>query len=611
MSNPFPIDLGLLAEAAGRHPLPEVAVDAQKLADAAAAELRSIFAEHPKQAAFYRRSATAKLRATTKTRRAGATAGGVREYLARAIEQSGFRGTYATTTRQEAIDRAWENDTNSGFAQVLRRLGEPAKGDIETVAIGGVTVEIRVGDLALEFSNGSRIDLYGADNLRRLRVKRGNAKHAMWVDEAQDFPFLDVFYKSVVVATLTDFDGECWLTGTPGRDCAGFFYDVTGGDVPMDGWEVHALAAVDNPFFGHAVQADDALYVDDNLGVRHGPFTGRVEADEAARLIRWENAAGAAIRRNKFSLDDPDVQRELLGKWVKGDARFVYPVHAVPNHLLVYAPQRLRDNPFRATHPPWLDFNAAVADLPINRRQGRLYQWLFGVGADQGFWPDPFGLVVWAFTLELPDAFEIFSWKQTEVTTHERGIYMKMLYDEIPNLVSFVSDTVDKEKRDFWSDRIGLELDTPEKANKNALEAVLADDVRRGAVHFRGELENGKVIGSPLLTEMQHLVYLPTKPGKTRQVDKYRKVGGVVHSDTLCDAARYSYNDLTHYLYRPPKEHEEMTEIERLRREAERFERQVDDVEGKRRRVQEQEEADLEARWGPGSGYSGGEEYYE
>lgn len=608
------IDIGLVAEVGSRNPLPEVQADARKLAEDAAVLLRLIFNEHPKQAAFFRRDTENRKRTTTKTRRAGATVGGVREFLARAIEQPGFRATYVTTTSGEAHDRAWSNDSQSGFAQVLRQLGTRSKvgidghrASVETVVLGGVIVEIRVGDLELEFSNGSKIDLYGVNTLARLDVKRGNAKHVFWVDEAQNFPNLDVFFKEVVTAAIAETLGEVWITGTPGRDCAGFFYDISSGEAPVKGWSMHVLAAVDNPFFGRLVQTDTCYYVDDNLGVRHGPYADRAEAEVAASEIRWENAAGREIRENGWSLDDPHVQREFFGKWVKVDARYVYPVHSVPNHLLVYAPQRLRDNPFRATHPPWFDFNAALLDLPVNRRARRPYQWLFGAGADQGFWPDPFGVVVWAFNLELPDSFEMFSWKQTEVTTHERGVYMQMLFDEIPNLVSFVSDTVDKEKRDFWSNRMGLELDTPDKANKNALEAVLADDVRRGAIHFRGTVDGTRVLGSPLLTEMQHLVYLPGKPGKTRQVDKYRKVGGVIHSDTLCDAARYSYNDLTNYQYRPPKDTAPVGEIERLRREAERFERQVDGNEATRRR--EQEEADLEARWGPGNGESQG--YYE
>lgn len=609
MALPRGIDPGLLAALADRSRRAEAKAEdsetARAKADAAAAALREPFADHPKQGAFFARDPARPLRATTKTRRAGATAGGVREFLARAIEQPGFRATYVTTTSGEAHDRAWSNDSNSGFAQVLRQLGTPRdrgingkRATVETVELGGVVIEIRVGDLELEFSNGSKIDLYGADNLRRLRVKRGNAKHVIWVDEAQDFPALDVFYKEIVAAGSADKAGECWFTGTPGRDCAGMFYEITGDEEGgVEGWDVHVLAAVDNPFFGRLVQTEDAYYVDDNLGVRHGPFADRAEALEAERAIRWENAAGRIIRQNKWKVDDPHVQREFFGKWVRADARYVYPVHAVPRHVLFYAPQRLRENTYRPQDPPWLDLDAALADLPFNRRARRPYQWLYAVGADFGYHPDPFALVVWAFTQELPEVFEIFSWKQTKVNTDDQGAYMKMLWDALPNVVSFVGDVDGKQDDvEVWVNRMNLPIEPARKHGKAMLEELLAGDVRKGLVRLRGHFEGNRAVGSPLYTEMRHLVYLPTKPGKPREVDKHRKVAGVVHGDHCCDAGRYSYADLTHYLARPSDDERPRTEIEILREQAERYERAIDRADERVRREQQAEE---DARWAP------------
>jgi hypothetical protein len=606
------IDPGLLVEMERRRPAANAEAkaeeDARAKADRAAAELRAMFADHPKQAAFFRRvpsgSLVGLLRATTKTRRAGATVGGVREFLARAIEQPDWRGTYATTTRKEAFERAWENDSRNGFAQVLRQFGEDVTppGAVETIAIGGVLVELRVGGategLTLTFSNGSKIDLYGAENLRMLKRKRGSAPHVVWVDEAQDFPFLERFYKGVVAAGSADKGGECWLTGTPGPDCAGMFYEITGDDEGgIDGWEVHTLAAVDNPFYGRVVQTDEHYFVDDNLGVRHGPYADRPEAEEAAHAIRWENAAGRIIRQNKWNVDDPDVQREFFGKWVKSDARYVYPVHAVPDHVLLYAPQRLRPNTFRSEHPAWLDIDAALADLPFNRRAGRSYQWMFAIGVDFGYHPDPFALVAWAFTQELPDVFELFSWKQTKVNTDDQGEYMKMLWDALPNVVSFVGD-VDGKKDDVevWVTRMNLPIEPAKKHGKNMLEELLAGDIRKGRVRFRGVREGKRIIGSPLLTEMQHLVYLPTKPGKPREVDKHRKVAGVAHGDHAADAGRYSFADLTHHLHRAPPAPENLSEIERARRQAEGYLAAIDKADARRKREQESEES----TWGPG-----------
>ncbi len=575
------------------------------VAERAAAQLREIFAEHPKQAAFFRRNPGARKRATTKTRRAGATVGGVREFLARAIEQPGWRGTYVTTTSDEAHDRAWSNDAGNGFAQVLRRLGTRtrtgANGQrttVETVELGGVTIELRVGDLTLVFSNGSEIDLYGVNTLSRIDIKRGNAKHAFWVDEAQGFPNLAVFFKEVVTASIAETLGEVWLTGTPGRDPAGFFYDVTGG-ATIPGWEVHVLAAVDNPFFGRVVwEAGIGWGVVDNLDVRHGPYPTQEAADEAAVAIRWENAAGREIRENQWSEEDPHVQREFFGKWVHADARYVYPVHAVPAHVLVYAPQRLAPNPIRPQDPPWIDLQAALADLPVNRRAARGYQWMTGLGVDFGYWPDPFALVAVAFNYELADVFELFSWKAVKVDTDAQGVYMRWLFDALPNLVSFVGDTAGKEKIERWEERMNLTFDVAQKADKNALEDFLANDIRLGRYHFRGRRDGDPTsTDSPLLTEMRHLVYLPAKPGKTREVDKFRAVAGVVHGDHCCDGARYLHIDMMPHLARakpvPPTD-----PIERGKIEAERFERRIDKQEERARaRADETIEAD-DPRWG-------------
>lgn len=540
-----------------------IATDDGKEAPAQVAEqLRNLGYPHPKQAAFFGRSKTT-WKATCKTRRAGATAGGVREFLARAIEQPGFRATYATTTRQEAHDRAWENDNDSGFVQILRKLATPRRHPSlkEAFTWGGVDIDVREGDLVLKFSNGSHIELFGADNIRRHRNKRGNSKHVFWIDEAQDFPFLEVFFDRVVIGSLTDYDGEAWVTGTPGVDLAGMFYDITKDveDGRIEGWDVHTIAVVDNPYFGHVVtdttSGAPAYYVEDNTGERVGPYDTLAAAETIAVEVRWERTAGAAKRKKNWKGTEPDFVREWLGRWVKDDARFVYPVHAVPKHVLIFAPQRLADNPFWSTaerfkdHPPWYDHHAAMVDLPRPPRRWirREYQWLFGLWVDFGYNPDPFAIVIGAFSPDLNDVYEMFSWKCTKVHTDDQGQYMNLAFDTIDSIVSFVGDPAGKQD-DFevWKTRMNLPIEEANKKGKNTLEEFLADDVRLGRYHLRAEPDGANP--SPLYSEMQHLVYLPGKPGKTREVHKHRKVNGIVHGDHCCDAARYGYTDLTHYL---------------------------------------------------------------
>lgn len=572
--------IGILRERRRRGTVDVLPVDPE-VPRAAAAALRHWM--HPTQEAFFRLG-PARWRATKKTRRAGATAGGVREFLARAIEQPSWRGTYATKTLKESRSRAWENDSKSGFLDVLRKEGTRAEHPtLEAWMLGGVLVEVRDAALVLDFSNGSQIEMFGADSVTRQSNKRGDAKHVFWIDEAQDFPDLEQFFDAVVIGSLTDTEGACWLTGTPGVDCAGMFFEITKEEEHerLPNWEVHTLASTHNPFFGAVIQADVGYFVQDNLGKRTGPYDTRDEAEAAAVRVRWERTAGAAMLAKSWEGDEPDFVREWLGKWVRTDARYVYPVHSVAEHVLVYAPQRLCDNPISSKHPRWYDHVAAVRDLPQAPRGVLPYQWLFGVGVDFGYWPDPFALVVFAFCYALPDVFEMFSWKMTRVNTDEQGAYMKLLWVTMDHIVSFVGDAAGKQD-DFavWQGRMNVPIDEANKKGKNTLEEFLANDIRVGRVHFRGDpppTEKGaRRVLSPLLTEMQHLVYLPGKPGKTREVDKHRKVAGVAHGDHNCDAGRYLYNDLRHYLAKPPEQRPESGSIAALEAMGEREERALE-----------------------------------
>jgi hypothetical protein len=612
-----------------------VETDAGRAAETqtATALLRSIYA--PKQAAFFRPGKPWK--ATRKTRRAGITTIGVRELLARCIETPGYRATYFASTRKEAEDRAWRSDTKSGLVDVLLKLAEPVDHPtLQAYKLGGVTIEVREGDLKLVFSNGSEIELFGVDNQRSHRKKRGGAKHLIWIDEAQDFALLEEFFDAVIVP-MSDFGIEVWMTGTPGVDCAGMFYEITKepeeGEEPLSGWDVHTLAQVDNPFFGHVVDSTDpegrtVYYVEDNLYAdsrlsaekraahRYGPFDTTADAEAEAVRVRWEQTAGEAMRAKGWKGDEPQFVREFLGKWVKEDARYVYPVHGRPKHDLFFAPQRLCPNPFVGTdprfdgHPPWYDHHAAVRDLPRLGRDRRPHEWLYSLWFDFGFWPDPFACVLWAFTTTLNHVYEMFSWKQTKVHADDQARYIRLLWDVEPAIVSFGGDSAGKEA-DFaeWKRRLNLPLEPANKQGKETLEELLAGDIRGGLVHFRDgspvyKDKDGKPLQSPLYTEMRHLTYLPTAPGKPRKVHKHRKVNGVVHGDHCCDAGRYGFADLTHYLSKLASDKPQPGSREAYAAEEEREQRAIENAELRRaREMAEHDELAREYGGGDDAGY--------
>ena len=133
------------------------------------------------------------------------------------------------------------------------------------------------------------------------------------------------------------------------------------------------------------------------------------------------------------------------------------------------------------------------------------------VGADFGYNPDPFAIVVWAFAHDSMDVYELFSWKASRVHTDDQGQYLLKIWTQLDNVVAFVGDPAGKQD-DFevWRTRLNLPIDEANKKGKNTLEEFLANDIRLGRVHLRRD--------SPLHDEMKHLVYLPTKAGKTREL---------------------------------------------------------------------------------------------
>lgn len=541
------IQPSFLAELARRRVPEEQQVEQREEAIRQAAEscqrLRSIFVQHPKQKRCF--ESKHKRKAWRKTRRAGATTGGVRELLARSLEIPKHRAVYITTTRDEAKKRAWESDTQSGFVDVLKELAIalPKRG-VPRYEIGGVTIEVREQDLALEFSNGSKIELFAADDDASLDKLRGLAKHVYWIDEAQDFPGLERLWKAVIIAGLADFGGECWLSGTPGKDPVGLFFDVTNEEAPLAGWEVHEVACTDNPYFGVVVEDHGQWFVADNLGVKHGPYPDEAQAEAAAVQIRWNNTAGKALADGLLTQDDPDFIREWLGKWVKGDARYVYPVQSVPEHVLVFAPQRLADNPIDRSHAKWFDFELAYRDLP-RRPTGRTYEWLFSIGADFGYAATPFALTMWAFTFDRPDIFEMISWKQHKVLPDDQRKYIEALYGCTNNIVAMVGDPAGQKAADLeaWRTRFDLPIDDADKAAKNTWQTLMAGDIRKGLVRYRK--------GSPIFVEHTHLVYLPTKPGKTNKDDEFRRLSnGTVPGNDCADAGLYAYKYLHHHRFR-------------------------------------------------------------
>jgi hypothetical protein len=488
----------LLAERRARRDRELRAGDAQRVAE----ELRAWM--YPKQRAFF--TSPSKLRASRKTRRSGATTGGCRELLARALVIPKFRATYIGETRIEAKDRAWRSDTQGGLVDLLEQYGRDLNSTgVAVYELGGIEFEVREQELAIKTSTGGRIELFGADNERAIHKKRGGAKHVYWLDEAQGFRWLERFYKAVAVAAMTDFEGEFWMTGTPSPDCVGMFYDVTRDDgEALTGWEVHEFAAIDNPYFG------------------------------ATPEERWARTAERAREENGWSVDDPDFQREWCGRWVKTDARFVYAVHAVPEHELCYADPRVDDDGFP-------DLEAAMADLP-GRDGPEPREYYLALGADLGT-KDDFAVVVWAWSLHDDVLYELASWKKPGLDYDEMAEYLRALCD-VANFAIVVADAGGGGKPAVmgwskkWVDRYGLPITEATKGRSYKPVAIkqVNTDIRRGKLKLRRR--------SPLHAEMRIHRWAPRKTATAKELED------PTTPNHCCDAALYAHMESYHHRHR-------------------------------------------------------------
>jgi hypothetical protein len=437
------------------------------------------------------------------TRRAGKTFGGIREMVAFALENAKARQLYINETRDEAKALAWD-EPDDGILAVLQSFG------LERGDKRGDSADFWANEteLIVRFRNGSIIKLFGADDERQINKLRGRKWMRVLWDEAQKARHLQQGIQQVLGASMADFDGQIWLTGTPSLDTAGYFYDVTrqDGQPRAPGWAVHGWGVVDNPFFG-------------------------ATPDE-----RWERTAAVALKENGWTTEDPDFQREWLGRWVVTDANFVYPVHAVEPRKLTYAPMRIDASGL-------YDHAAALRDLPKNLR-GREHQWLFSIGVDFGFDPDGFAIVLVGFALTHDTAYEMYSWKKTRTDAVEQKQRLDYLFEHVDNIVSIVGDPAGtRSLLKGWRERLGLPIEEAEKAEKDTWIDLLASDIRRGKYKYRED--------SPLLDEHRHLVWLPVKNGK-RVAHKHRKLlDGRIPGDHCSDANLYGWRHATNWLSRP------------------------------------------------------------
>lgn len=151
----------------------------------------------------------------------------------------------------------------------------------------------------------SVINISGADHPKLVRLFRGQEHDLVAIDEAQDFKYVDLlfFINNAITSCLDDRDGRLFLTGTPGNEESGFFYDV--------------VVAAKHP----------------DYAVVHGkPFSNPSNAvRRRKRLEAWK------LTNPEIELE-PWVQREYFGRWVADNRLLMVTLAPHLNYETVWNP---------------------------------------------------------------------------------------------------------------------------------------------------------------------------------------------------------------------------------------------------------------------------------
>ncbi len=505
--------LDLLAEIVA-----ERAAEAAQAADSVAAEqteqgvpmeqriaaMRAECAGNPKQMAMGKDPS--RMLCVQGTRRSGKSSFWNRELCAFGLEHPGSHQLYINTTRKEAKRICWRGaNKKDGIFSLNERYD--------------LGYEARVGDLQFAHPNGSIIDLVGADDEAAVDRALGGAYHRAVFDESQKMLWLKRAME-VFGPAMMDFRGQIVLLGSPDRLFAGLYYEITNGKLAKSRWSIHKLSILDNPHFG------------------------KTEAERYQVILDYCEEHGLTV-------DDPQVRRAWFNEWATEDALFVYDVHKVPEHTLCYAEPRWTTieipqpdgKSFEAVE--WPDFYAALEDLP-RRADGSHKSWNIGVGADLGYDPDPFGLVVGCWSEEDPCLYELGSWKMPKLIPDQQ-VWLLQRVRELLHPQFMVGDAggggklVVKGWEHGWLDRAPLPIQAAEKHNKATFQEFLNNDIRTGRCKLRR--------GSPLHKEMQELPKLIGPTGKVIENVARGEGGGKRHPNDCTDPWLYFHREARHHRY--------------------------------------------------------------
>lgn len=480
------------------------------------------------------------------TRRGGKTNGGAHETMARSLELPNQRLVYAHETKDEARKLIWRSDARDGWRDIVEQLGlVVARSVLEFNRDRATDVLISEDDLTIDFRNGSQLLVFAADKDSAADKFRGGEKNLIWVDEAQGFRPLSYFINDVAAKTLAKPKGSppgvMWVSGSPHRSLSGEFYEITRDPIKQGprktGWEVYEFSIVDNPYYGPTPE--------DRWNAPGGP---------AAELVI-----------NGWPANDPPAQ--FIREWGTPDGRVMWTTEDTLHVFCVHQKPPAEFGPVCVDENGKYDHALAMTHLPMSVPTGHgmdePINWYFAWGLDFGY-EDPFAYVLWAFSPQIADMFEMASWKKTHLPSDAIEDIVTDIWMSVGmGLVSIRGDSGGSMAKNTiigWQEKLKIPIEPADKHGKDTWEDLFNGELWAKRVHFRE--------GSVLLQELRELQY-KVKKGK-REIWKNRLANGVMHGDHCIDSGcRYSYRDLvsrrTEFGTKAPPTEAEMAKAEERR----------------------------------------------
>lgn len=377
----------------------------------------------------------------------------------------------------------------------------------------GLKIETYTNELRVDFPDGSKMMLVGAESRAQIEKLRGGKYDLVIVDEAKSYPpqvLRELIYE-VVRPALLDKDGTLLMIGTPGNILSGPFFESTFPDHKGDSGRPTSKT-YDNPEQFWLNNPDElpmwsrhSWTLEDNITTPHAWARACLDRDQAG----WDE-------------DTPMWQREYLGKWVASEAAFVYAfaglVHTDPNKVC-WEPNFETGNQF---------------GLPADE------DWHYVLGLDLG-WEDDFAAVLGAYNPHDGILYQVWEYKDNHQDLDQVAVHIMHAVELAGKVDRIVADAsgLGKMVVETLNRRHGLNIQAAEKREKQDFIELLNTDYHSGRVKI---LRN-----SDLSVENQALQWDIGESSKASLARTGRLKEHPACPNHLCDAWLYLWRFSYHY----------------------------------------------------------------